>query len=353
MTALNGAVVGFGNIAARGHWPALAAAAAVRIVAVVDAAPERRAAAAALAPGLRCYATLAELAREQSLDFVDICTPPDSHVALAAESLARGWHVLCEKPLTLDPAAFERLARAAREAGRVLYTVHNWKVAPIFTAALQVLRAGTLGAVRHVDHVVWRNQPCKGVGSGATAGACAAEDWRRDPAQAGGGILVDHGWHAFYLIMSLVGELPQRISAQLTRPDALPGELEETVSAAIAFAGAEAGLHLTWRAATRRNTVFVLADRGALVIDDDRLVVLPRDGAPATTPFAAALSAGSHHEDWFADVLSGFLAEIRDPRLRGTNLREAGWCAALTAAAYRSGAQNGTPIALVPPRFGT
>lgn len=347
MARLRGAIVGFGNVAARGHWPGLADSADMEIVAVADPSAPRREAAAALAPGLRAYASVEELAAHEDLDFVDIATPPSSHAALAEFALARRWHVLCEKPLTLDPAVLARLSARAAACRRVVFTMHNWKVAPIIQAAFQAIHAGRIGPVRHVDILVFRNQPCKGASDGRVGNAARKpEDWRQDREVAGGGILVDHGWHNFYLLLNLLRGEPRQVTATLTRPSNDPDALDDSARVTVAFAGADACLHLTWLARARRNAVMAYGDEGALVVDDDRLVVAARGQSPEETLFPAALSAGSHHEDWFRALLPQFVAEVRDPEARGVNLREAAWCAALTAAAYRSDACGGAVIDL-------
>jgi predicted dehydrogenase len=343
VSRLRGAIVGFGNVAARGHWPGLAESPDLEIVAVVDPSESRRAAARGAAPGLRTYQSVELLAASEALDFVDIATPPSSHVELAAFALERGWHVLCEKPLTLEPTAFARLKASACAAGRVLFTMHNWKVAPIVRTAVDAIRRGRIGTVRHVDVVVFRNQPCKGASDGRTAG-----DWRQDRAVAGGGILVDHGWHNFYLLLDLVGREPERVACSLTRPADDPAALDDSARVVVDFPGAEACLRLTWRAQARRNAILVVGDEGTLVLDDDRVVVARRGEAPDQTVFPSALSAGSHHDDWFRDLLPHFATEVRDPARRGANLREAGWCVALTAAAYRSAELGGALLDLRP-----
>ena len=50
-----------------------------------------------------------------------------------------------------------------------------------------------------------------------------------------------------------------------------------------------------------------------------------------------------------AQSLPAFAREVRDPCARGANLREAGWCVALTEAAYRSEACGGRAVPVTPP----
>src|SRR3954468_2227388 len=47
----------------------------------------------------RSVSTWDEVTASDDVDVVDICTPNDAHVDVALDALARGKHVLCEKPL--------------------------------------------------------------------------------------------------------------------------------------------------------------------------------------------------------------------------------------------------------------
>src|SRR4051812_21298249 len=122
MTKLRGGIIGFGNIAQHGHWPSYAKSNDVEIVAVVDSSPARQTAAKALKPDLHLYSSMDELWRSEKLDFVDICTPPSSHAALAVAALKQKAHVMCEKPLTLNVADYRELANAVSASDRALFT---------------------------------------------------------------------------------------------------------------------------------------------------------------------------------------------------------------------------------------
>ncbi len=335
MTKLKGAFLGFGNIAEHGHWPAYAQSAELEILAVMDRSHARQEAAKALSPALRVYSSTDELFRTEKVDFVDICTPPSTHAELAYQALEKNCHVLCEKPLTLKTAEFAALSKAKAPSSRVVFTVHNWQFAPIFQKAFALIREGRIGPVWHVEIFTLRNNVCQG-----SAGAADPEDWRKNAAVAGGGILVDHGWHAFYLLLQLVGAQPQKILAKMLKDREDPESLEEAVQVLVQFPSADGYIHLTWRAKMRRNNVIVQGQSGTILIDDDRLLLTTHDGARDEIKFEPALSAGSHHADWFGALLPKFLEEIKDPAKNGTNFEEAGWCLALTSAAYQSNLQG-------------
>jgi predicted dehydrogenase len=336
MTKLKGAFIGFGNIAQFGHWPSYEASPDAEIVAIMDPSPARQEAAKKLNSSLRAYGTVEDLFRHEQLDFVDICTPPSSHTALAIQALEKKCHVLCEKPLTLKESDYQELSKAVAASGRVLFTVHNWKFAPIFQRAFSLIKENRIGLVWHVEIFTLRDNVCKG-----STDSVQSEDWRKNASVAGGGILVDHGWHSFYLLLNLVGAEPQKILAKMLKDRENPESLEEAVQLLVQFPEADGYVHLTWRAKMRRNNLIVQGQSGTLLIDDDRILLsTTRGDAREEFKFDSALSAGSHHADWFKALLPQFIEEIKNPAKRGANLREAGWCLALTAAAYQSNLQG-------------
>ena len=64
-------------------------------------------------PETRWYESVGDLLSGETLDFVDICTPPGSHAALIKQALDAGLHVLCEKPLVTRADDAQTVAAAA------------------------------------------------------------------------------------------------------------------------------------------------------------------------------------------------------------------------------------------------
>ncbi len=210
------------------------------------------------------------------------------------------------KPLTFTAAALQRIMAAASAANVLVFSVHNWKYAPIFQALKGLLTADVIGTPAAVELTTLRTKP-----AGTTG-------WRLDPQVAGGGILLDHGWHAFYLLLFLLEARPQTIAASVERRLFLSAGVEDTVTCDVTFPQAQARIHLTWAASQRRNLVVVRGERGEIHLDDARLVVRQQHAVQEIV-FPAALSAGSTHPDW-----------------------------CLTLLAYRSAAQDAQPLACMP-----
>jgi predicted dehydrogenase len=319
---LKGAIIGFGEVARHGHWPAYAKSCDAKIVAVVDRTKERRKIAHELLPGIATFATIEELADDAEIDFVDICTPPALHGEPMLDALGRGWNVLCEKPLLLDLVELERARTLARETGRAIVPVHNWKYAPIVRQATEMLRSGAIGQLRGVEIETLRIQDC----------AVADPDhpnWRRDPAIAGGGVLMDHGWHAIYLARHWFGEAPGEVHASLHR--STPEGVEDEATLTLSFPNGHAKIFLTWKAAVRRNTMRLIGERGEIAMNDDTL----RSGNDSIH-FESGLSAGSHHADWFAAMLPDVITAFRQPARALASFDEAALCLSVIRRAYQA-----------------
>ena len=79
----------------------------------------------------RCYTNYqemarAESAREDGIDFVVVVTPNVTHYEICKAFLEAGIHVACDKPLAVDSAQGEELARLAREKGLLFMVTYTY-----------------------------------------------------------------------------------------------------------------------------------------------------------------------------------------------------------------------------------
>ena len=334
---LRGAIIGLGKVALEVHVPAWARR-HVTIVAVSDSDPARRATAAAALPTARWYDSADELFAREPLDFVDICTPPSSHAPLACRALERGLHVFCEKPLVIAREELERVGALAEAGRRVVHTVHNWHHAPSIRRATDLVRAGQIG---RVTRVVWHTLRTQAAGLSNGNGA----SWRLDPALAGGGILTDHGWHAFYLLGAWITETPTSLSARLERRRPGASAVEDTATVQLTFPGATAEIFLTWAADRRENVAEIIGADGRITLHSET-VTLERDGTVRRWMCPPALSNGSVHPDWFDPEIGEFLDALkRTPP--SSNLAEAWMCGVLESVA-RESSHHGGRVMTVP-----
>ncbi len=107
-----------------------------------------RAEAQAQAYGLeRCYADYREMIAAEKPDFIDILSPPGTHLEIVEFAARRGVAMICQKPLApgLDGC---RALVALTEAHDVPFMVHdNWRWQPWYREIKKIMGKGTIGDV--------------------------------------------------------------------------------------------------------------------------------------------------------------------------------------------------------------
>ena len=337
---LRGAISGFGEVAARAHLAGWRTRENVAVGAIHDPISERRHEAIRLIKNVRVYDDLELMLDGEAPDFVDVASPPGLHYAAVRTLLAAGAHVLVEKPLALTLTEFDELAALAAEKHRVLMCVHNWKYAPAYAVARAAIGAGRLGMIRFMSIDRLRTEPAGAGGSGGK--------WRAS-ASSGGGILIDHGWHVFYLMYWLMGgDRPVSVSARLESPLGL--DVDDVADLSVRFAGgALSRAHLSWRAPVRRTSALIYGDRGSLEIEGDRVLLTDRSGKVEDLSLAD-MADDSYHSAWFAGVAEEFehaVTEGTDSAIASANLGQARVALMLIDAARKSSINNGIDINLL------
>jgi predicted dehydrogenase len=337
---LRGVISGFGEVAARAHLAGWRTRENVAIGAIHDPISERRHEAIRLIKSVRVYDDLELMLDGEAPDFVDVASPPGLHHAAARASLNAGVHVLVEKPLALSPGEFDELAAIAAEKKRVLMCVHNWKYAPAYATARIAIETGRLGTIRFMSIDRLRIEPAGAGGSGGK--------WRASAA-SGGGILIDHGWHVFYLMNWLMGgEKPVSISARLESPAGV--DVDDVADVRIRFAsGAFSRAHLSWRAPVRRTSALVYGERASLEIEGDRVQLTDRAGKVEDLS-VADIPDDSYHSAWFGGVADEFeraVTEGTNSQTAKRNLDEARVALMLIEAARKSSINNSIEINLL------
>ncbi|WP_298911441.1 Gfo/Idh/MocA family oxidoreductase [uncultured Nostoc sp.] len=124
----------------------------VNVVAVVDPHPERLAAVKQqfnLDENVVLTTQWQDLKKVPGLTGVAIATPATTHYALIKDALQQGYHVLAEKPLTLDPAECRELCQLAEQRHLILMVDHTYLFHPAVERGKTVVQAGKLGDLRY------------------------------------------------------------------------------------------------------------------------------------------------------------------------------------------------------------
>lgn len=168
----------------------------------------------------RSYPSYSEMvAREldrpasERIDFVSIVTPNNEHFPVARAFLEAGFHVVCDKPMTLTVAEARRLKGIVRKTRRVFALTHNYTGYPMVKLARDLVRQGKLGALRKV--IV--EYPQGWLATRLEASGMKQAQWRTDPARSGGtGCMGDIGTHAENLAEYVTGLRIVELCADLT-----------------------------------------------------------------------------------------------------------------------------------------
>lgn len=170
------AVLGAGNRGANVFAAALARRPALaRVVAVADPDPERRERLAerhAVPAAQRFSGWEALLDGPRRADVLIVATPDALHVAPAEAALARGYHLLLEKPIAPTLGEVLRLQQAAAHAEGTVTVAHVLRHSAFFATLRELVRAGRIGRLIGIDHV-------ENVGHWHFAHSYVRGNWRR------------------------------------------------------------------------------------------------------------------------------------------------------------------------------
>jgi predicted dehydrogenase len=187
-----------------------------------SADPERsqRSGAALYLPAERIYPDYltmmtaeAALPAEQRMQFVAIVTPNHLHYPIAEAALRAGFHVMSDKPATLDLAQALALRDIVRETGLLYGLTHAYTGYPLVKEARDRVAAGELGNIRKV--VV--EYPQGWLADREEAKDNKQAEWRQDQSRAGiSGCMGDIGVHAANLAEYMSGLKISQLCADLT-----------------------------------------------------------------------------------------------------------------------------------------
>ena len=148
-----------------------------------------------------------DMLKQARPDIVVIATPPALHLPILVAATAAGCHVVCEKPLATSAAEARAMVAAVAASPCSAITSFNWRFAPAMQHMKQMVEAGHLGRVFHVN-ARWFNP--------AWVDAGTAPTWRMDRSLAGYGALGDLGVHLVDLVQWLFGPVVKAMASSAT-----------------------------------------------------------------------------------------------------------------------------------------
>lgn len=147
--------------------------------------------------------------RDDRVDLVSVATPNDTHFAITKAFLENGFHVLCEKPMTMTVDEAEEIVRLSESTGRICAVNYGYSGYSLVRHMRAMVARGDLGAIRLVKAEF---------AHGHHADAADADNprvrWRYDPAQAGvSAQFADCGIHAMHMASFVTGQQVTKLSS--------------------------------------------------------------------------------------------------------------------------------------------
>ncbi len=150
-----------------------------------------------------------EKRREDRVDLVTVATPNATHFEITKAFLENGFHVLCEKPMTMTVEEGEEIVRISKGTGNICAVNYGYTGYSLVRHMKAMVARGDLGKIRLVKAEF---------AHGHHADAADADNprvrWRYDPAQAGvSAQFADCGIHALHMASFVTGQEVERLSA--------------------------------------------------------------------------------------------------------------------------------------------
>lgn len=146
------------------------------------------------------YTDLNKMLKKEKLDMIDICTPSYMHKEMAIKLLKKGYHVLCEKPMTLNTKDAKKVVEAASKTDKNFMVAHVVRYMTPYMYLRQVMQSNELGKLLRLE--------MKRISSIPT---WSWQDWMRNT-ELSGGVATDLSIHDIDFVQSVLG-MPDKISA--------------------------------------------------------------------------------------------------------------------------------------------
>ena len=180
----------------------------------------------------RIYANYQEMAeteagREDSIDFVAITTPNDTHYDIAKAFLEKGIHVICDKPVTSTVEQAKDLKRIAEGKNLCFGVTYSYFGYAMIHQAREIIDSGKIGEIVYVAAEYPQDWLLLNLRDEETK----KKMWRIDPERANGSLCtVDIGTHLEALLHASTGLEVTKVLARFDYTvDGLPLETNSNV----------------------------------------------------------------------------------------------------------------------------
>ena len=199
MNNINFAIIGFGGIARTHAIGAYAANLQLSLPYIINlkSIVSRKPLTNKIPPYGENILEINEALSDKEIDFIDICTPNDSHKEIVLKALKYGKAIYCEKPLSSNYKDAVEMTQAVEESGVKNAVALMYRYMPAFTLLKEEIQKGSIGEIIDFKIKLYHKSYLDGNKKGG---------WRTE-ATSGGGALMDLGVHLIDAVHFTLGDI--------------------------------------------------------------------------------------------------------------------------------------------------
>lgn len=333
---IKGAIVGFGKIARTNHLDAFHSVellSKINITSAVEVDKNIREKSAKEFENIKFYDALDKLFANETIEFVDITTPPKYHKEIIEWAIEKNLHIICEKPFTLSLLEAKELYKRLNEANILFVPCHQYKYSPLWGAFKSFINELNTDEKIFLQFNIFRTGADPGVNSNS-------EPWRLDKEISGGGILSDTGFHYLYLSNWLMDKLIRVTTANHNLADN-QSKVEDTSQVILEYERGIVQINLTWAYHSRRNEAKLISKKGSLFYDGRNYLIRNFNGVEEKISVPDA-SDKSHYTSLYVKLFSDFAEAIQNKNFHKKGLEEAYNTIYLMDKCYKSASERKT-----------
>ena len=297
MEPLKALVIGLGNQSNNEHIPALLLNQSYRLRACVDPNPEALSSADNIhklqAQNVGLFLSLNEALSFEKYDIAIVAVPHNEYRSIIDTLASHRIHVLKEKPFATSLEEAQHYESLCDLWDIKIMTSLQRKFHPLYVKAKTILPS--LGVIKSVNATY--TIPSKHPNG----------DWRSDTKLAGGGVMLDMGYHFLDLITWLLGHAEVR---EVFLDRIRDGEYDTDDTSYISFSISPAIRGIIFTSCVypeKKEEVIIVGSEGSLVLKRDQVTHYGKDHTPIESYSTGRewLPAMSEQLDYFAKVIRG------------------------------------------------
>src|SRR6185436_19382699 len=244
MKPIGVAIIGCGGVTLQNHLPGLAICRDAKLVALCDT-DQATLARAVQQTGIKTATSkYEEIVSRDDVQAVVIATPNVTHAPIALAAIARGKHVLCEKPIAMDFRQSMEMVRAAEKARVRHMTAFTYRFVPAMRYMTHLVKSGAVGRPWHFRAQRFQDWGERSVGWRQIAKMCATGEL---------GDMLSHRIDYAHFLIGEISRVVARTRRYIDMRQGLASDVDDWVAILADFQDGSTGVFESTKLATGRG----------------------------------------------------------------------------------------------------